>query len=131
MARRLSLEDRVEFRGFIERDALVDLYRRARIFVLPSRYEGQSTALLEAMACRDAVIVSSIDSNREVVTHGETGWLFEAGSVSELSTAMITLLSDPILTRDLGRKAREAVSRDFRWEHVCERFQRVLMPLVR
>ena len=62
----LELEDSVEFPGFVEQSGLVELYRKALVFVYPSYYEGFGFPVLEAMACGTPVVSSNASSLPEV-----------------------------------------------------------------
>lgn len=82
--------------------------RRADLFVLSSRFEGLPNALLEAMA--EGVACVSFDCTagpRELITHGENGWLVPAEDVDGLAAAFDTLMHDDVLRARLGTHARE------------------------
>ena len=55
-----------DVRGYVETDELVELYRRAACFVLPSRFEGLGLPVLEAMACGTPVVAADEPALREV-----------------------------------------------------------------
>jgi glycosyltransferase involved in cell wall biosynthesis len=80
--------------------------RTIDIFVLPSRSEARSNALLEAMACGCCPVASRVGGNPELIRHGENGMLFEAGDVEQLSNILETLVDLRILREQLGAKAR-------------------------
>jgi glycosyltransferase involved in cell wall biosynthesis len=86
------------------------LYPRADVFVLPSLYEGQPLALLQAMTAGCCCVASDIAGNRDLLTHGKTGLLHPAGDAARLAADLHACLANPRLREDLGRKAREAVS---------------------
>ncbi len=98
----------VEFSGSVPNHDLPALLNRAELFVLPSRYEENPKSLLEAMACGLPVIGSDVDGIRDVVRHGETGYLCGADAAS-LHDAIRTLLRDAELRRHLGEKARQQI----------------------
>ena len=85
---------------------VADQLRTIDIFVLPSRSEALSNALLEAMACGCCPVASRVGGNPELVRHGENGMLFEAGDVEQLSNILETLVDLRILREQLGAKAR-------------------------
>ncbi len=62
----LGLEDAVEFTGFVPQEKLIELYRKALVFVYPSYYEGFGFPVLEAMASGTPVVSSSASSLPEV-----------------------------------------------------------------
>lgn len=100
-----SLQDRVTWFGNVPNSDLPALINRSKIFVLLSHYEGHPKALIEAMACGSAVIGSNSPGIREVITHGETGYLTETDS-QRVRAAIQTLLSDQTLREKFGQNAR-------------------------
>jgi glycosyltransferase involved in cell wall biosynthesis len=103
--------DRVEFIGY--RSDLGEWFRRAAVFVLPSRHEGMSNALLEAQSYGVPAVVSDIPGNRAVVVDGETGRIVPTGDPSALAQAVLELLSDAGLCRRMGAAARRRVEAEF------------------
>ena len=85
-AQRLGIASSVEFCG--SRTDVAQLLGQSSLFVLPSREEGLSIALLEAMALAVPVVVSDIPGNRILITPGHTGLVFKPGQASELSEAI-------------------------------------------
>jgi glycosyltransferase involved in cell wall biosynthesis len=80
---------------------------------LPSRDESQSIALLEAMACRKAVVAARVGGVPEVVVDGVTGTLFPAGNVPALAEALVALLNDPKKRAAMGDAGRARVGDRF------------------
>lgn len=81
-------------------------YRRAAIFVLPSRVEGMSNALLEAQAWGLPCVVSDIPGNRAVVQDGKNGWVVPVNDFHALATAILRLLSDVGVRTRIGQAGR-------------------------
>lgn len=84
----------------------------ADVFVLPSRREGLSYALLEAMASGAAPVVSDVPGNVEAV--GESGVVAPTGDVTAFAEALARLVEDPGSRDRLGTQARARVEREFR-----------------
>jgi len=83
------------------------------VFVIPSLAEGMSNALLEAMSVGLACIATEVGGNPELVEHGSSGLLFEAGNIGMLFTQLRELALQPELRFDLGAKARRRVETCF------------------
>jgi len=102
-----SLNDHVKFHGRVTNDELSELYSIADVFVLPSTSEGQSVAILEAMASGLPVVASDIEGNKESIQVGVNGLLFENGSAEKLSEALATLLTDQNLKKMMSTNSSE------------------------
>ncbi|HOV80530.1 MAG TPA: glycosyltransferase family 4 protein [Bacillota bacterium] len=110
------------FRGAVEN---VDQYLMASdVFVLPSRYEGSCVALLEAMSCGLAVLVSKAGGNPEIVGHGG-GILFEPENRCELAKWIERLGDDEYLRSTLGREARAIATGSFRLDDAVAKHEQV------
>lgn len=88
-------------------------YAGASIFVLPSRVEGMSNALLEAQSWGLPAVVSDIPGNRAVVEEGRNGLVVPVGDAPALADALLRLLSDSSLRLRLGGEARNRMVRSF------------------
>lgn len=98
------------------RDDMEDLYIATDIFLMPSRREGMSFALLEAMAHGLAPIVSDGPGHEETV--GSAGVLFPAGDQEAMTDRLTALVMDPEARARLSTAARERI----RTELSLERF---------
>lgn len=95
-----------------ERADVAALLPALDVFVLPSRAEGISNTLLEAMACGLPVIATDVGGNPELVERGVTGELVPAGDVSAMADAILALGGRVERRMQLGAAARQrAVSR--------------------
>ncbi len=83
------------------------------IIVLPSRSEGFSNAILQAMAFAKPVIATRAGGNPEAVVDGETGNLIESGNAAELAKAVARVAQDADLRDRLGKAARNRVEQSF------------------
>jgi glycosyltransferase involved in cell wall biosynthesis len=108
---RLGIADHVRFLG-VRRDRAT-LYAAMDVFVLPSRWEGLSLALVEAMGAGRAVVATNVGGNPEVVTHGETGLLVPADDADALAEAIRGLARDRERRESLGAAAADTARRRF------------------
>ena len=109
----------VEFLGNVANDRLPELLNRAQLFALPSRYEGNPKALLEAMACGLPVIAARVPGVDQVIRHGKTGYVCEPGWQA-LHAGIRELLADPQRRAELGAAARESVVQSCSLERIVE-----------
>jgi N-acetyl-alpha-D-glucosaminyl L-malate synthase BshA len=93
LVRELKLNSDVQFMG--EQDQLEPLFLCADLFLLPSEQESFGLTALEAMNCGVPVIATSVGGLPEVITHGETGYLFPVGDVADMAESAVALLADP------------------------------------
>jgi glycosyltransferase involved in cell wall biosynthesis len=85
------------------------LLRLAEVFLLPSLVEGLSLALLEAMATGTACVATDAGADGEVLQGGAGIVISTQGVTTQLRTLLPVLSEQPVLTRELGRRARERV----------------------
>jgi glycosyltransferase involved in cell wall biosynthesis len=122
------LADRVIWQGKVRHRDLPGQLARARVFVLPSLYEGHPKALLEAMAAGLPIVAADRPGIRELVRHNQTGLLCEPHALG-LKQAVSLLLSDPAACRRLGQAAqefaRQHASLDIALEHEWEVYRQL------
>jgi starch synthase len=104
--------------GFLAPDMLAERYRRAAVVVCPSRSEGFGVVCAEAMAHGKPVVATAVGGLKELVDHGRTGLLVEAGDSAALRAAIDRLLGDSALRRRLGEAGRADVAARFSWDAV-------------
>lgn len=114
-----ELGDRVHFLG--ERNDIARLLPHVDSLWLGSEYEGQSNAIMEAMVAGIPVVATDIPGNRDLVVHGETGYLAPVGDRAGFARWTNTLLNDAELARRLGQAAKERMLREFSVEKMINR----------
>ncbi len=114
---KLGLKAEVTFPGYVPQDNLPALLSGARLFVLPSLYEGFGLPVLEAMACGTPVLCSNVSSLPEVA--GNAALLVDPLDVEGMAEAMNRVLQDEELRARLVERGRQQVRR-FSWER-CAR----------
>lgn len=111
-----KLHNKVCFLGGVPADELKYLYNAARVFALPSFYEGFGLPPLEAMASGTPVIVSNISSLPEVV--GDAGLLVDPNDVEGWTVALHRVLTENELHAELSAKGLKRASK-FSWERAA------------
>lgn len=107
----LKLEDIVWMPG--ERHDIAELLRSMDVFVLPSRNEGISNTILEAMSTGLPVIATEVGGSPELVSDGETGQLIPANDPGAISDAIERFLVEPDLINVQGKAARDHIVKRF------------------
>lgn len=119
LAAGLGLEGRVSFPGEV-RDIAVAL-AAMDVFVLPSRSEAISIALLEAMAAGRPVVAAAVGGVPEVARHRQTALLVPADDPYGMAQAVTDLLRDAALRQRLSRAARTRIAADGTLRAMLER----------
>jgi len=109
----LGLTDRVSFLGPVAHADVAGLLAEAQIVALPSRWEGQPIAALEAGAAGRPLISTAVDGLAAVVVDGVTGVIVPPDDVGALAIALSRLLADPVLCDALGASARAHIGAEF------------------
>ncbi|MBN2023867.1 MAG: glycosyltransferase family 4 protein [Pirellulales bacterium] len=112
------------------RDDVPQLVASLDLFLLTSRWEGLSLALLEALACGTPVIASDIPGNREVVLQGVDGLLGPTEDPVGFAEQMQKLLLHRGLRREYGKAGRHKVVHDYRLDARVARVEGLYSHLV-
>jgi glycogen synthase len=133
----------VWIRNMVERESAIELYSHAAVFCCPSIYEPFGIINLEAMACETPVVASAVGGIKDVVVHGETGYLvgFEAMSAEnaspkepekfarDLSEMINRLVANVDLGSAMGQRGRKRVVEKFSWEAIAVEALRIYRKL--
>lgn len=126
--RQNEITDRVHFLG--ERGDVPALLRQFDLVWLGSEYEGQSNAILEAMAAGLPVIATDIPGNRDLVVPDQTGYLVPVGDRFEFARRTHWLLEDESLRQRLGQAGRQRVASEFTVAQMVQRHAALYAALV-
>ena len=113
----------VRFLGFVYGQAARQLFANCYVYVQPSVMEGNSPALMSAMACGRCVAVNGIDQNIETI--GDAGVAFAPNDVVSLREVLVALIQDSARVRVLGRKARQRIEQVYNWEVVVGQLEQM------
>jgi glycosyltransferase involved in cell wall biosynthesis len=117
----LNLQSHVVFLGYCEREKMHEILSVLDIFVLPSLSESLSIINLEAMASSLPVVSTNVGGVPEAVKENVNGILVKPGDEYELADAIIYLIQNPNIAREMGRKGREIVENEFRKDEMLKR----------
>jgi glycosyltransferase involved in cell wall biosynthesis len=125
---RLGVRRQVVFTGY--RDDVPGLLKTIDVVALPSRWEGLSLVLLEAMACRKPIVATRVTGNVDVVVDGVTGFLVPSGAPDALAEKIILLLQNARLRDELGQQGRKRVESEFSLDRMVAQLRSVYQDLL-
>lgn len=114
---------RITFCGFVSN--MVDLYRRANIFVLCSETEGSPVSLLEAMAFGLPIVTSRVGAVPDMIANGKEAIILSENSLECLVNTLRGLIRNPEVSLTLARRAREAFLERFSVKKVAELYLKI------
>lgn len=118
-------EPEIVFAGQVERAAMPGCYRQAQVYIQPSKFEGMSNSILEALASGLPIITTAVEGNADLVTPGHNGFLVDYGDTTGLAKAIITLIQEPKLRRKMGINSREMAEAKFSMSALFDDYQRI------
>jgi glycosyltransferase involved in cell wall biosynthesis len=108
--------ERVYFGGQVSQTDLPNWYHRADLYISPSHVDGSSVSLMEALACGLPCLVSDIPANKEWVSEGKNGWLFEDGNADMLAEKILYAIKDRKSLAKIGNASRVIAEERADWK---------------
>lgn len=109
-------DERIIFTGFVQGQALEELYSNAYIYTLPSDLEGMPLSLLEAMSYSNCCVVSDIPECAQVV--GDKAVTFKKGDIDDLADKLQCLCNNPEITNSYKSTAAQYICNRYNWDDV-------------
>jgi len=123
MIKRYNIQDRVTFLGYIDHDRVLPAYyRKADLFILPSRFEPFGLTTLEAMACGTLPIVSHTAGSKEIIIDGLNGFIVNTHDRKELANTILKILADNKLRKKVSENAAFTISEHYSWDKIVNKF---------
>ncbi|MBT3742841.1 MAG: glycogen synthase [Polaribacter sp.] len=121
----------------LSKKEIIQLYSHADVFCCPSIYEPFGIINIEAMACKTAVVASAVGGIKEVVVHGETGFLIPVEQqksapfepinpdkfAKDLANGVNSVISNPSLRNSMAKKGRKRVEDYFDWIAIAKQVE--------
>lgn len=109
--------------------ALIEIYRRHSVFVLPSYFEGQPLVMIEAAAMGLAIVTTPVCGMRDFIEPEKTGLAVPIANPPALADALSRLLDSPRDARRLGDQAR-ALAQSHTWAAAADKIERAYQQAV-
>lgn len=119
----LQLRNNVRFTGQLPNP--VPVLRASDVFCLPSRNEGFSNALIEAMGCGLPCVATRVGGNPEALDDGRNGFLIDSEDVISLADRILQLLRDPSRRAQMGSAARTDAEARFSMNAMMNRLMNI------
>jgi len=119
LAQKLKVSKYIDFRGYVPHAEISNYYLSSDIFVLPSKNEGMSNTVLEAMASGLPIITTDTGGTQELIDGN--GVIIPSEEPDAISKAVLNLITDGELRRDMGIKSR-TIAENMSWENVAEAY---------
>ena len=136
LAVELGVADRVHFLGRVDSDEVVRQMNACDLFAMTStyrdnEYEGYGIAVIEAALCGKTAVVSGGSGLQEAVVEGVTGLVVPVEDSAATAEAIVTLLKDEPLRREMEAEARRRALAEGTWRHRAEQYVAVLRSVLR
>lgn len=116
--------------GRVPREQVVQYFREATIFCMPSRIEPAGIAFTEAAMYKLPIISANSGGLPDRVLHGQTGYLIEPGDVDSLTKYLSDLLDHPERCREFGEAGYQLAHREFTWDRVGDRIRAAILSTI-
>ena len=113
--RQLEVEKRIYYMGQLDNSEILRILPNYRLYISASLSDGISVSMLEAMAAGTPVLVANVEANKEWITHGENGFLFEAFSSKDLSLKISEIFENKYNLSDISESAYRTVAQRADW----------------
>jgi glycosyltransferase involved in cell wall biosynthesis len=120
-----GLHSKIQVMGKQTPQTILYWLSKCAFLVAPSLRETYNSIFLEAFACGKTVLSTDLPYNRELVWHGENGWLIEPDNAEQLTLAINYLVENPQFTQKLGKEALKIVKDRFSWQNIARKTERI------
>lgn len=130
-----GITDHVEFIGAVPNQTIPSYLQRSAVTIFPSivtdsgDQEGTPLAVMEALACECATIISDYPGARDIIKEGVNGLLVEQKSPDQISTAINYFLDNPDIRQKMGAEGRRTVQQHYDWSVVTAKFLALFQAL--
>ncbi len=128
-AKELKASEHILFLG--DRLDIPNILISSDVVILSSAFEALGLSLIEAMAARKPVIGTKVDGIKEIIKHGENGFLVEFRNKEEMAKFILILLNDPEIRRKMGQNGFEFTKTKFSLEKMIKNYQDLYISILK
>jgi glycosyltransferase involved in cell wall biosynthesis len=125
----LGLQSKIQVMGKQTPQTILYWLSKCAFLVAPSLRETHNTIFLEAFSCGKTVLSTDLPYTREMIWHGENGWLIEPDNATQLTSAINYLVENTAFTQKMGQEALLIVKDRFSWQTIARKTERIYANL--
>lgn len=110
----------------LNEDQMRDFYNKADVYVVASSADGTPNPALEAAACGIPLVANEIGNMPELIKNHKNGWLVEKRSIEKYINRLMWLKRNQQVAWEFGQKIRETILKDWTWEKVLNKNERMI-----
>ncbi len=126
MLQQAGLENKVNWKGVLKADEILELMLNINFLVVPSRIDNQPTTVLEAFSVSTPVVGSNSGGIPDMIIPGYNGWLFERENENDLAEKMIAMLSNREQRNVMSANARKIFEEKYCTDTLRKRFETLI-----
>ena len=119
----------IHYLGYQPKEKTIPLIRGSDALIQPSIVEGISSTILEAMACKTAIIATNVGGNKEILENNRTGILIKPNSNKELLESILELVSNKKKARSLAEESYKEV-KHYDWSSIGNQYLKLYKKLL-
>ena len=119
LAQKLKVSKYIDFLGYVPPNEISNYYSSSDIFVLPSKNEGMSNTVLEAMASGLPIVTTDTGGTQELID--ENGIIIPSEEPDAISKAVLNLINNDKLRENMGMKSRK-IAESMSWKNVAQNY---------
>lgn len=128
LSQELGVGDKVLFMG--SRNEVNKILQALDVFILNSKTEGMSYAVLEAMATGLPVIATSVGANVELINHGKEGYLFSVGDIESLAKYIAKLTRSESQLLKMGENGRKKIIKNYSFSKMMSSYRELYKEIL-
>lgn len=130
LARKFGVENQVIFIGWVNGNEKSNIFKKAKIFCLPSYAEGFPMAILDAWSYRLPIITTPVGGLQDILISDKNSLVFEPGDKERLSKHIKRLIIDEKLRKDLSRESERLSKNEFNLSKIVDEIDKIYKNVI-